>query len=133
MTFRKIINGASIPQGLITQYVENFKILSQTITDGINSNITLYTVPQNTIVSISSLNIINNTTVAKSYKLGIVKASDTGTSGISNIQTIIPLRNIDGNSVNEITGGITLSAGDQVRLYCPSSSLVVHIYGVEIS
>lgn len=48
-------------------------------------------------------------------------------------QTIIPNRSIEPNTVDEITGGITLSAGDQIRLYSESPDLIVQVYGVEIA
>ena len=47
-------------------------------------------------------------------------------------QTIIPTRSIEPNTVDEITGGITLSAGDQIRVYSESEDLIVQVYGVEI-
>ena len=48
-------------------------------------------------------------------------------------QTIIPTRTIEANTADEIVGGITLSEGDQIRVYSESDSLTIHIYGVEIS
>lgn len=52
---------------------------------------------------------------------------------INTSQTIIPTRSIESNTVDEITGGITLSAGDQIRVYSESEDLIVQVYGVEIS
>lgn len=46
---------------------------------------------------------------------------------------IIPVRSIEPNTVDEITGGITLSAGDQIRVYSESTDLIVQVYGVEIA
>ncbi len=48
-------------------------------------------------------------------------------------QIIIPNRSIEPNAVDEIVGGITLSAGDQIRVYSDSSDLIVQVYGVEIA
>jgi len=48
-------------------------------------------------------------------------------------QTIIPTRSIEPNVVDEIVGGITLSAGDQIRVYSESEDLIVQVYGVEIA
>ena len=47
--------------------------------------------------------------------------------------TIVPTRSIQPNQVDEIVGGITLSAGDQVRVYSESEDLIVQVYGVEIA
>ena len=52
---------------------------------------------------------------------------------ISDAQTIIPTRSIAPNAVDEISGGITLSAGDQIRVYSESPDLIVQVYGVEIA
>jgi hypothetical protein len=52
---------------------------------------------------------------------------------LSDAQTIIPNRSIEPNQVDEIVGGITLSAGDQIRVYSESDDLVVQVYGVEIA
>jgi hypothetical protein len=55
------------------------------------------------------------------------------TESISQTQTIIPTRIIEPNVTDEISGGITLSAGDQIRVYSESEDLVVQVYGVEIA
>jgi hypothetical protein len=47
-------------------------------------------------------------------------------------QIIIPNRSIEPNVVDEIVGGITLSAGDQIRIYSESPDLIAQVYGVEI-
>ena len=97
---------------------------------GINQ---IYTTPASTQTSVSSVSIINNDTVSHTYSLGIVKAADTATAGITATQTIIPTRTIEPGVVDEIVGGITLSAGDEIRTNSDSTDLKVHIYGVEIS
>jgi hypothetical protein len=51
---------------------------------------------------------------------------------LSSTQTIIPTRSIEPNVVDEIVGGITLSAGDQIRIYSESPDLIAQVYGVEI-
>jgi hypothetical protein len=51
---------------------------------------------------------------------------------ISQSQTIIPTRFIEPNVVDEIVGGITLSEGDQIRIYSESPDLIAQVYGVEI-
>lgn len=65
----------------------------------------------------------------------ILKKSDTISTvlSLSTAQTIIPNRSIAPNAVDEISGGITLSAGDQIRVYSESPDLIVQVYGVEIS
>ena len=108
---------------------ENYKILGQAVAQ----DATQYTTPGSTQTSISSISVINNDTVSHTYSVGIVKAADSGTAGITATQTIIPTRTIGPGVVDEIVGGITLSAGDQIRTNSDSTDLTVHIYGVEIS
>lgn len=52
---------------------------------------------------------------------------------ISDYQTIIPEKTINTGDVEEIVGGITLSAGDEIRIYSESPDITAHIYGVELS
>jgi hypothetical protein len=125
---------------------DNYKILAQTTAASVEENSNLnqanivYTVPANTQASISSISFINTSSIAEDYYLGIVMATDAGASvdendllTISNSQTIIPNRSIEPNQVDEIVGGITLSAGDQIRIYSESDDLIVQVYGVEIT
>jgi hypothetical protein len=108
---------------------ENYKILGQSVAQ----SSTVYAAPALTQTSISSISVINNDTVSHTYSLGVVKAADTGTAGISATQTLIPTRTIEAGVVDEIVGGITLSAGDQIRTNSDSTDLIVHVYGVELS
>ena len=54
-------------------------------------------------------------------------------NSLSDKQIIIPTRSIEPSAVDEIVGGITLSAGDQVRIYSESPDLIAQVYGVEIA
>jgi hypothetical protein len=60
--------------------------------------------------------------------------SDTRSTvlSLSAAQTIIPTRSIEPNVVDEVVGGITLSEGDQIRIYSESPDLIAQVYGVEI-
>jgi len=105
----------------------------------------IYTVPENKQAAISSISLINSSDEQQEYFLGIVKEEDVDssfvyestdplitTNTISLGQTIIPSRFIASKDVDEISGGITLSSGDQIRIYSESSDLIIHVYGVEI-
>jgi hypothetical protein len=75
------------------------------------------------------------TTLANSSDWSFVTYGGTPAAqinSISNGQTIIPNRSIAPNVVDEIVGGITLSAGDQVRVLSESPDVIVQVYGVEI-
>jgi len=111
----------------------NYKVLSQEFAENSSSAKTLYTTPSSTEASISSISVINNGTVSGDYYLGVVKSADSSTPGISNTQTIIPNKTLAAGAIDEIVGGITLSAGDQIRIYSESPDITAHIYGVELS
>lgn len=118
---------------------DTYKILGQVTaatlnaTTGLNEATTVYTVPALTQASISSISVVNSSVASRSYYLGIVPSSDSSVAGISLAQIIVPNRSLAANAVEEITGGITLSAGDQIRVYCTSANLIVQVYGVEIA
>jgi hypothetical protein len=98
-----------------------------------NVSKTLYTAPTSKQASISSISIINNGENSGEYYLGIVKSSDSSTPGISTTQQIIPTKTLAAGEIDEIVGGITLSAGDEIRIYSESPDITAHIYGVELS
>lgn len=50
-----------------------------------------------------------------------------------NKHKVINAKSIDSGQTHEIKGGITLSAGDQVRVYSDSSDIITNVYGVEIA
>ena len=68
-----------------------------------------------------------------SFEISETETVESSINLIRLSQTIIPTRSIEPNVVDEIVGGITLSAGDQVRIYSESPDLIVQVYGVEIA
>jgi hypothetical protein len=112
---------------------DTYKILAQEFAQNSSSARTLYATPASNEASFSSISIINNGSVAGDYYLGAVKSADSSTPGISNTQTIIPTKTLAAGTTHEIVGGITLSAGDEIRIYSESPDITAHIYGVELS
>jgi hypothetical protein len=86
--------------------------------------------------AISWTQVLVSTESDRRLRIG-VGLSSTQEEDFTNIlgqsQTIIPTRSIEPNSVDEIVGGITLSAGDQIRIYSESPDLIAQVYGVEIA
>lgn len=113
---------------------ETYKVLAQhqiTVADTFQ---TIYTVPTGASVAISSVHFLNTLAAGVlTYRLAVVKAADTGTAGASVPQFLIPLASLIAQDASEIVGGITLSAGDQLRVMSNSTGLTVHVYGVEFS
>lgn len=113
---------------------ESYKVLAQSQIAVANTFETVYTVPAGTSVALSSIHFLNTSPAGPClYKLGVVKAANTGTAGISVPQFLIPLSFIDPLDAAEVVGGISLSAGDQLRVLSNSTALVVHVYGVEFA
>jgi hypothetical protein len=98
-----------------------------TSTDGITWEINSYPAEE--------INSSNNTfrSVVAGPTLPGFQAPGYSLNILSNAQTIIPTRSIEPNVVDEIIGGITLSEGDQIRIYSESPDLIAQVYGVEIS
>lgn len=111
---------------------DTYKILGQTVSSTI-AELTIYTVPQNKSVAVSAIQILNTGLSTATYTLSFVKSADVASSPVSqNYQKAIYNRSIPVGEVHEIKGGITLSAGDQVRILSNSNSIVASIYGVEM-
>jgi len=105
----------------------------------------VYAVPSGANASLSTIAIINTGTEPATYKLATIPADNvssqtaTVTTPIvyeklqfNDAKAIIPTKTIEPNTTHEILGGITLSAGDQVRVFSESEDLIVQVYGVEI-
>jgi hypothetical protein len=102
----------------------------------------LFTSKQELLSSVDGINwaisgtIPVNNGMFNFYKLVVGEALVPTKVAIQNIdqsQTIIPTRLIEPNAVDEIVGGITLSEGDQIRIYSESPDLIAQVYGVEIA
>ena len=135
---------------------DNYKILGQTLGASISENTNTeqdslaYEAPAEKQASISLIAIINTSTETLSYTLGAVKSDDEeaffpqsyvgpgDTSLIENTlqmrdkNILIPDAQIGSGEVHEISGGITLASGDQIRLRSNSDEIVAQVYGVEI-
>lgn len=113
---------------------ESYKVLAQHLISAADTFQNVYTVSNGASVALSSIHFFNTSSANTiSYKLGVVKAADTGTLGVSVPQYLIGLSSLNPLEVSEIVGGITLSAGDQLRVSSSETSLTVHVYGVEFS
>ena len=111
---------------------DTYKILSQVVTIGTDETL-VYVVPDTIQASISSIKILNSGASSATYDLSFIKAEDVALSTFSqNFQKAITGFTILPGEINEINGGITLSAGDQVRINTDSNDLIVNMFGVEI-
>jgi hypothetical protein len=109
----------------------NYKVLGQSLTTaGIETD--LYTVPASKETALSAITITNSSgSTTNTYKLSVVPSGQL--NGSINKNYIAYNKSISPNQIDEIKGGITLSAGDKIKIFSPSSSLIVQVYGVEKS
>lgn len=107
---------------------ETRKILAQTkpsaasLTDS-------YTVPGATTTIISTLTICNQSSTATSFRVSLAVAGAADTPKQYIYYDIV----IAGNDTFAATIGITLGAGDIVRVYNTLATLSFNLFGVEIS
>jgi hypothetical protein len=106
-----------------------YKILGQSAPAD-TSNADLYTVPSATETIISTLAIANTT--ANSANARIFIRNDAAAAATSNaIVYDVP---VDGNSVINITAGITLNASDVISVRSSiANALTFHAFGSEIT
>jgi hypothetical protein len=74
---------------------------------------------------------------------GISNLSLSSVQSVSSLQEIVPQslnkhlaiynKSIASGETHEIKGGVTLSAGDQIRVYSDSAEIITNVYGVEIA
>jgi hypothetical protein len=109
---------------------DTYKVLGQALTGA--TEITVYTVPGGTKASISAIEITNSDTASQTYKVSVVPSLDTASESL-NKHYIIYNKTIASGETHEIKGGVTLSAGDQIRVYSTSNEIITNVYGVEIA
>jgi hypothetical protein len=107
---------------------ESFKNLGQlaptatTLTD-------LYTVPANTLASISSIIVCNRGTTSTTFRILVSVAGAAETEK----QYIFYDQSLDGTSTFTATIGITMTATDKIRVYAGNSNLSFNAFGIEVS
>lgn len=110
----------------------SYKILAQATTLNSNAEVTLFTVGSGKSVSISSIIVTNTSSSNKTYRVAILPASEASGS-VSAKHYIAFDASLSANQTTEIRGGITLAAGDVVRIYGSTNDIAISAYGVEIS
>lgn len=105
-----------------------YKVLGQSAPSA-TTNTTLYTVPGATSAVISTLNICNRSSTAKTFRVAI----RPGGASIANSHYIAYDTLVPGNDSICLTLGITLATTDVVTVYASSSDLSFNLFGSEIT
>lgn len=107
---------------------EVYKVLGQsnpaaaTLTDA-------YTVPADTEAVVSTIMVANRSSVKTQFRIAVAVAG----AASSNEQFIAFDVDITGNNMQEVTVGITLGAGDVIRVFATLATVSFNIFGTEIS
>lgn len=107
---------------------ETIKVLGQAA-PGATTETDVYTVPALTSAVVSNITICNRGSAATTFRLSIAVAG----AATENKQYLVYDENIAGNRPYEWTTGITLGAGDVVRLYSGNNQLSINVFGKEVS
>ena len=107
---------------------EAYKVLGQS--DPLAATLTdAYTVPASTEAVVSTIMIANRSTVKTQFRISVAVA---GAASV-NKQFIAFDVDITGNNMQEVTVGITLGAGDVVRVFATLATVSFNIFGTEIT
>lgn len=107
---------------------EVFKILGQE-SPSINTSTDLYTVPALTSTTISSITVCNSTAGNIKFRVSVAVAGAALAQKQYLFYDVVITRN---NSLSA-TLGITLGAGDVVRVYSDTANVSFNLFGVEIT
>lgn len=106
----------------------SYKILAQ-LNPAATTETTLYTAPANTAAVLSTLMICNQAATAATYRIAVRPAAEGTTAGK---HWIVYGATVAGSDSTALTLGITLAAGDVVRVFASSATLSFSAFGSEV-
>jgi hypothetical protein len=106
---------------------ENFKILGQSNPNA-NTDTNLYLVPASTQSVCSSLNVCNTASVDATFRIAAVPSGES----LSKEHYLAYDSSVSGNDTLSLILGVTLGAGDVVKVYSSSNDLSFSVFGSEI-
>lgn len=107
---------------------ENYGILAQA-SPSATTLTSIYTVPAGRMSVISSIVVCNQSAGDKTFRLSVAKSAEAN----ANKQYLTYDMPIEGNTTVTLQLGITLSAGDVVRVYISATTISFNLFGTEIS
>lgn len=106
-----------------------YKVLGQS-NPAATTETTLYTAPALTQAVVSTLIIANQTATAATYRIAVRPAADGSTAAK---HWIVYGATVGASDSTALTLGITLAAGDVIRVYASTANLSFSAFGSEIS
>ena len=109
-----------------------YKVLGQigTSTLGATTEGDLYTVPANTTAVVSTLSVCNQAGTAATYRVAVRPAADSSTVTKN---WIVYGATVGASDASFLTLGVTLAAGDKIRVFGSTNTLSFSAFGSEIS
>lgn len=90
----------------------------------------LYTVPTGKSALVSTLSVCNQAATPATFRVAVRPAADTSTAAK---HWIVYGATVDGSDSVFLSLGLSLAAGDQVRVYVSSATMSVSAFGSEIT
>lgn len=106
-----------------------YKVLGQLAPAAADAN-GMYTVPASTSSVVSTIIVANRSATADTFRISLTKSGDGEGTSPSFIAYETP---IGGNDSTIISLGITLAAGDKIRVRSTNGTLSFNAFGTEIS
>jgi hypothetical protein len=106
---------------------KNYKIIAQN-SPAATTDTTLYTVPSDTEIVISSITICNRAATAATYRIAMRPNGET----LADKHYIAYNANVPSNDTIALTLGLTADAADVITVYASSASVSFGVFGSEI-
>jgi hypothetical protein len=106
-----------------------YKVLAQS-NPSATTETTLYTVPSSTSTVVSTISVCNQAGTAGTYRIAVRPAADASTAAK---HWIVYGATVPASDSIMLTVGLTLAAGDVIRIYGSSANLSFSAFGSEIS
>lgn len=106
-----------------------YKVLAQSNPSATTES-TLYTVPSSTSAVVSTISIANQAGTSGTYRIAVRPAADASTTAK---HWIVYGATVAASDSIMLTLGITLAAGDVIRIYASSANMSFAAFGSEIS
>lgn len=108
--------------------VETIKVLGQ-VSPAATTLTALYTVPGATVTTVSTISICNQNSAQVTFRVSIAVGGESDDPK----QYLYRDQSLLGNDSDFATLGITLGAGDIVRVYASATGVSFNLFGVEVS
>jgi hypothetical protein len=106
-----------------------YKVLAQSA-PAATTETTLYTVPESTSAVVSTIAIANQAGSAGTYRIVVRPAADASTT---QKHYIVYGATVGASDSIMLTLGVTLAAGDQIRVFASTANMSFNAFGSELS